>query len=143
MKFTGKAIAWMMVLAAVTFGCDYRENIIEYQTGVWDVKSLSTKTYHDDVLVSDITRTDSLGQMQFNPTGQGFRIGFDARQDTFTWEHHAEAEKLIIYYKVGPFANSTILEKSDNAMTLYWINTVGDGLVLVKTENTSTIERRK
>lgn len=143
MKLTLKAIALMMALTAICFGCDFRENIIEYQTGVWDVTSLKTVTYHDGVLISDVTRTDSLETMDFRNTGQGFRTDFTARTDTFTWEHYAEQERLIIYYRVGPFTNAAILNKSENSMTLYWINENADGAVLVKTEKTATIERRR
>jgi hypothetical protein len=141
MKLTGKAIAWMLLLAGICFGCELGENVVEYQTGVWNVTSMKTKTYRDGVLASDETQTDSLGQMQFNATGQGYRIDFSAARDTFTWEHYIEEQRLVIYYRIGPFANAAIMEKSDNAMTLFWVNSEADGTVMVNTERTATIER--
>jgi hypothetical protein len=141
MKFKYKAFAFLLVLAAASFGCDPRENILEYQTGVWNVTSLKTVNYLGGNLVGEETRTDSLGQMEFRPTGQGFRIDFAANRDTFTWEHYIKQQRLIIYYRVGQFTNASVLERSDNAMKLYWINTYGGGADEIKVENTSTIER--
>jgi hypothetical protein len=143
MKLKYKAFAFILLLAAVSFGCDPRENVLEYQSGVWNVTSLKTAQFESGVLISEETRTDSLGQMEFRPTGQGFRTDFAANRDTFTWELHPKLERLVIYYRIGQFANASIVDRSDDAMTLFWVNSAGGGANQLVTESTSTIERVK
>ncbi len=143
MKFRYQSLVVMFVLAASLLGCDPRESIIKYQIGVWNVTSLKTVEYRDEVLASDQTRTDSLGQMEFLDTGEGFRTDALGNKESFTWEHYPKQDRLVIYYLTRQFENATILEKEDDAMTLTWVNTGADGIVQLRIESTSTIERVK
>lgn len=141
MKSSVKLTLVAAMLAVCAWGCDDDPYLLDNATGTWKVVMQATKTYADGNLVSDITRSDSLPQWELERIGRGIRTHHNAVKDTFTWELHNEEERMILYFKIGPFMNAAILEQDLKSKTLYWENEFADGTVMMKTENTARIEK--
>jgi hypothetical protein len=142
MRFSGKAIVAALLLA-MAVGCgETSEQFVVREAGLWNVVSHTRMVYIDDVLDSTFINTVAadLGQMQFDMSGQGFRL-LPTHTDTFVWQLNATDDRLIVYYKIGPFMNAAITDQTDNAMTLSWENTRVEDTTEIKTEYISTIER--
>jgi hypothetical protein len=143
MKFTAKLLLMAFALAVVFAGCAPEEPMVVEGAGLWDLTTRTTRIYENGALVTDETRTDSLGQWQFERTGRGFFIHADAKRDTVIWEDHFKEERLIIYPKYTQFINATITKRTDNSMDLYWENEADEWQKHIKSENAVTIERAK
>lgn len=143
MKLLGKAILMASLIGAVA-GCETGEQFVVREAGLWNVVSHTKMYYKDDVLDSTVINTVAadLGQMQFDMNGQGFRM-LPTHIDTFVWQLNAEDDRLIVYYKIGPFMNAAISDQTDNTMTLAWENARVEGIVGWKEQNIATIERAK
>lgn len=106
-------------MSVLVWGCETGEQFVTKEAGLWNVVSRTEKIYENEELLVDETTTDSLGQMEFLMTGQGFKIE-PSRRDTFVWQLGAEDERLIVYYKIGPWMNAEISNRTPNGMTLDW-----------------------
>ncbi len=136
MKFTLKAIFAILILAAATFSCEGTEGFVTKEEGLWKIVNLNTKTFENDILKSDITQDDSLGQMMFGPKGGGVITDFAGKKEDFVWSYSSKDERLTIYWSVGPYAVCEIKSKSESSMTLYWIN--GEA---IRIESTMKLDR--
>jgi hypothetical protein len=142
MKFSVKAIFAVLLLSMFVFGCETGEQFVTREAGLWDVSSLYTRTFHDDVKVSEVTKTDSLGQFEFQMSGRGIRIDYAGVRDSFVWTLGKDDDRLTMY---GPdeFVDSQILDQTDETMTLYWRNIFADSTssYMIKTEKTAKLKR--
>ena len=135
-----KSLLIVIGLAIAIVGCESGEQFVTREAGLWNVTTQNVKSYQDSVLVSDVTQTSDLGTMEFLMNGSGYRT-VAAVRDTFVWELSAEDDRLIVYYKIGPFMNSEIQARSDNAMTLSWEYESAIGTTRYKTAKTATFQR--
>ena len=136
MKSTLKAIFAILILAATTFSCEGTEGFVTKEEGLWKIANLNTKTFENDILKSDITQDDSLGQMMFGPKGGGVVTDFAGKKADFVWSYNHKDERLTIYWSVGPYAVCEIKSRSESSMTLYWIN--GEA---IRIESTMKLDR--
>jgi hypothetical protein len=136
MKFTLKAIFAILILASTTFGCDSTEGFVTKEEGLWKISNLNTKTFENDILKSDITQDDSLGQMLFTRKGGGVITDFAGTPEDFVWSYSKRDDRLTIYWKVGPYAVCEVKSKSESSMTLFWIN--GEA---IRIESTMKLDR--
>lgn len=135
-----KVLFIILGLAIAAVGCESTEQFVTREAGLWNVTTQNVKDYQDSVLVSDLTQTSNLGTMEFLMNGSGYRT-VAAVRDTFVWQLNSEDDRLIVYYKIGPFMNAEIQSRSDKAMTLFWEYESAVGTTHYKTSKTATIER--
>jgi hypothetical protein len=141
MKFTLKAIVFPLILAFALVACESGEQFLIRKDGLWKMESLQKKIHHDGNFVSDITRTDSLGQVYFDESGSGYRTDYAGNQETMTWSLNSKDDKLTMYFQFGEFADAKITSKSSDAMTLDWTYEKGEFGVLISTQTTMKIKR--
>jgi hypothetical protein len=142
MKLSLKSIVVVCLACFGAMRCESGEQFVTKEAGLWNVVLQTNKTFENDVLIVDETLTQDLGQMEFRMTGQGFRIE-PSRIDTFVWQLGAEDERMIVYYKVGPWMNAAITNQTDQAMTFAWENEGDLGATHYKWEHTMNVERAK
>jgi hypothetical protein len=144
MKSALKATFCILILGLVVCGCQQQEDpFVDQGVGIWDILSRNIKIYENGTLTTDETRTDSLGQFQFERSGQGYVLHADAKRDTITWEECLSEQRLIMYRKTGPFMNASISKRTDNSMRLFWVNESDEGALHRRTETTMDIQRRR
>lgn len=142
MKFRIKLLLILMTgLAIGTWSCENDPSLLDNNVGTWKMTELRTVTYENGVQVSDISQNDSLPTWELERIGRGVSTDYSAVQDTFIWELHAEEERMIIYFRVGPFMNAALLENKLDQKLLYWENEFAEGPVLMKTQKTARIVR--
>lgn len=128
-------------LALMTWGCGEDPYLLDNNTGTWKMSELRTITYADGLQVSDVTQSDSLPTWELERIGRGIATDYTATADTFVWEMYEDAEKMIIYYRVGPWMNANLLENKLDEKVLYWVNEFAEGTVMMRTEKTARIVR--
>ena len=136
-------VASLFALALLFWGCkDTQEELITNTTGLWKITTRTSQRYDNDSLTYDRTRADSLGTLEFRMTGQGFRTDGAGVRDTFVWGLSPDDARLVINYKIGPFMDATISDRTETAMTLSWIERWNEGTSHVRTENEEKIEKQ-
>lgn len=134
----------------IATGCK-KERIANQVEGLWDLNSSHSLSYHDGVLVSDVTETTGLGQFYFGDDETGWATYY-ANDDplTFEWEVDHKNDALTITYTIEPSApdepkSYPILELDDDRMVIKEISTHNTGTsipqVVVHNESTFTLER--
>lgn len=142
MKIRMKLLLFLLApLGMALFSCEDDPYLLDNNTGTWKMAELRTITYADGVQVSDITQTDSLPTWELERIGRGIATDYTAVSDTFIWEMYEDAEKMIIYYRVGPWMNANLLENKLDEKLLYWVNDFAEGTVMMRTEKTARIIR--
>lgn len=142
MKSSFQILVLLALLAITAFSCQSEEKFITQEEGLWSIVSRTTRVYENDVLTSDVTKTDSLGQIQFVRGGSGTQFDYAGVKTDFTWVLNKKEDRITVYYPVGPFMDAAITTKGDNEMTFDWTIEQGTGQPLVvRTENTMKIER--
>ena len=142
MKKRMKQLLFLLACVAFTvWSCEKDPYLLDNNTGTWKMTELRTITYADGVQISDVTQTDSLPTWELERIGRGIAKGVTIPPDTFIWEMYESAEKMIIYYRVGPWMNANLLENKLDEKLLYWTNDFAEGTVMMRTEKTARIVR--
>ena len=141
MKFSFHSIFVILLLAIGFLGCQSKEKFVTDQDGIWNIVNYTEKRSDNDVQVSDITKTDSLGQMVFVHGGSGTRYDYVGNKTDFTWEVSKKGDRLVVYYPAASFMDAAITGITDKTMSLKWHNEVSPGTVLIKYDYTMKLER--
>jgi ABC-type oligopeptide transport system substrate-binding subunit len=141
-----KLFAIVALMALVAVACGKVEKILPKGTGLWKVSSSREVSYLNNVLESDVTKTDSLGQIYFDKAGTGYSTDFGSTtKDTFTWPVNDDNDVITIT------SNDTnaialpadILESSAKQMTIFFSMSGGTAPFNYKFENTQILDRIK
>ena len=134
--------AFMIVwVALIVWGCKPDDPFVLKGVGTWNIARSNIKNYENGSLAHDQTRIDSLGQLVFERSGRGYIVHADAQRDTITWEESLPQQRLVMYPKIGQFMNAAISDRTDNSMTLFWVNEGDEGTLHLRIETTLMIVR--
>ena len=134
------------LVALMAVACGKVEKILPKGTGMWKISSSREVSYMNDSLLSDVTRTDSLGQIFFGDDGTGYSTEFGSTtKDNFTWTVNSDNDVLtILPSDTGAIAMpADILESSSKQMTIFFSVTAGVAPFVAKFEGTQILDRIK
>jgi ABC-type oligopeptide transport system substrate-binding subunit len=141
-----KLFAIVALMALVAVACGKVEKILPKGTGLWKISSSHEVSYLNNVLESDVTRTDSLGQIYFDKAGTGYSTEFaSTTKDNFTWTVNDDNDIITITSSdTGAVAiPADILESSSKQMTIFISLSGGVAPFNYKFENTQILDRIK
>lgn len=141
LRMPAKKIAAMLAMAAAVMGCGPTEGFMTREEGLWNITSQQTVRYEDDVFISDTTYMDSLGQLQFERSGAGYKLDAQGAKEEFVWSVNQKDDRMVIYFDTSPFLDAAIQGKTSDAMTLRWDHAYGQGPILVREEHTTKLKR--